>query len=196
VKIIDIDLDRRRISLSRKQAVREAAPGMEAAAGDMELEVEAREASEDVGVPTEDTSQRPEPIEAVRSAAETAPEISREPLAPEVTNVDDAGAAAPPEEKEEAEHTAHMSPESPPEGREGLTAADAERESMEKRLLREEPDAGAAPGAATEELAPEEPTEAAAEVAESGTDRDESEDKDEESIESIVQDLKRERGQQ
>src|SRR5919106_847905 len=58
VKIIDIDLDRRRISLSRKQAMAErgriVAPEME-----LEQDEVVRDASEDIGVPPEDTSERP-----------------------------------------------------------------------------------------------------------------------------------------
>src|SRR5687768_936307 len=74
VRIIDIDLDRRRISLSRKQALKggeggeyEAVATEPAAqtsdeappAEEPEMELEAREASEAAGVPTEDTDQRP-----------------------------------------------------------------------------------------------------------------------------------------
>src|SRR5918992_920040 len=74
VKIIDIDLDRRRISLSRKQALRsggvvgrsEAEVELEAAGEEQadavepeqEIELEARSASESVGVATEDATQR------------------------------------------------------------------------------------------------------------------------------------------
>jgi predicted RNA-binding protein with RPS1 domain len=202
VKIIDIDLDRRRISLSRKQAVRESAPGMDAmASGEMELEpemeVEARAASEAVGVPTEDTSQRPEGEEEIVSAAETAPEIAEEPLAPEaITNADDAGQAAPPEEKEEAELISHAAPDSPPEGREGVTAAEPDTRNQAERLLQEEPDPGAAPGETIDELTAEQAPEVEAEGAETGTESLEPTDEgEEESIESIVQDLKRERGQ-
>jgi small subunit ribosomal protein S1 len=202
VKIIDIDLDRRRISLSRKQAVREAAPGMDAmASGEMELEpemeVEAREASESVGVPPEDASQRPEGEAEITSAAETAPEIADEPLAPEaITSAEDAGKAAPPEEKEEAEMISHAAPDSPPEGREGVTAAEPDKRNQAERLLQEEPDPGAAPGETVDEIAAEDAPEAVAEGAESGTESLEpDEEGDEESIESIVQDLKRERGQ-
>jgi small subunit ribosomal protein S1 len=202
VKIIDIDLDRRRISLSRKQAVREAAPGMDAmASGEMELEpemeVEAREASESVGVPPEDASQRPEGEAEIAAAAETAPEIADEPLAPEaITSAEDAGKAAPPEEKEEAEMISHAAPDSPPEGREGVTAAEPDKRNQAERLLQEEPDPGAAPGETVDEITTEDAPEVVAEGAESGTETLEpDEEGDEESIESIVQDLKRERGQ-
>ena len=206
VKIIDIDLDRRRISLSRKQAMRETAPEApapeeEAAPAEMELEpemeVEAREASEAVGVSTEDTSQRPEAASELTSAAETAPEIAEEPLAPEaVTSPEDAGAAAPPEEREEAEAIASMAPDAPPEGREGVTAAEDDKRNLEERLLQEEPEPGAAPGETVEAVLEEEEPAVEAEAAEAGPESLEPEDEgDEESIESIVQDLKRERGQ-
>jgi small subunit ribosomal protein S1 len=198
VKIIDIDLDRRRISLSRKQAGREAAPAMDEMTGpDMELEVEAREASEAVGVSTEDPIVRPESGAELLSAAEATPEIAPEPLAPEAIELaDDAGQVAPPEEKEEAEYTAFMSPDAPPEGREGLTAAEPDTRNLEERLLQEEPDPGAAPGETVEAVAAEEDPVATSEVAETGTETLEPESSgDEESIESIVQDLKRERGQ-
>jgi predicted RNA-binding protein with RPS1 domain len=185
VKIIDIDLDRRRISLSRKQALREKGPGM----ADMELEVEAREASEAAGVATEDTTQRPESEEELASAAETAPEISPEPLAPEVVaDPSEAGTAAPPEEKEEAEAISHASPDSPPEGREGVTAAEPDTPNLETRIMQEEAEEGATPGEAVDEV---EESEAPPKGDEAGV----TEAEDEESIESIVQDLKRERGQ-
>jgi small subunit ribosomal protein S1 len=209
VKIIDIDLDRRRISLSRKQAMRETAPeapavpedAAAAAPAEMELEpemeLEAREASEAVGVPTEDTSQRPESEAEVVSAAEAAPEIADEPLAPEaVTSPEDAGDAAPPEEREEAEVTSAMAPDAPPEGREGVTAAEDDKRNLEERLLQEEPEPGAAPGESVEEVVADEEPVVEAEAAEGGTESLEPDDAgDEESIESIVQDLKRERGQ-
>src|SRR5918999_376134 len=185
VKIIDIDLDRRRISLSRKQAGREKGPGM----ADMELEVEAREASEAAGVATEDTTQRPESAEELASAAETAPEISPEPLAPEVVaDPSEAGTAAPPEEKEEAEAISHASPDSPPEGREGVPAAEPDTPNLETRIMQEEAEEGATPGEAVDEV---EESEAPPKGDEAGV----TEAEDEESIESIVQDLKRERGQ-
>jgi small subunit ribosomal protein S1 len=206
VKIIDIDLDRRRISLSRKQALRETAPEApvpeeESPPAEMELEpemeVEAREASEAVGVPTEDTSQRPEAASELASAVETAPELAEEPLAPEaITSPEDAGEAAPPEEREEAEAVASMAPDAPPEGREGVTAAEDDKRNLEERLLQEEPEPGAAPGETVEAVIEEEKPAVAAEPAEAGPESLEPEDEgDEESIESIVQDLKRERGQ-
>ena len=194
VKIIDIDLDRRRISLSRKQAVRESAPGMESmAADDAELEVEARESSEDIGVPTEDPLLRPESAAEIASAAEEMPEITPEPLTPEVVSIpEDAGSAAPPEEREEAETISLMSPDASPEGREGVTAAEPDTRNLEERLLQEEPDPGAAPGEALAAL----DADADADTAEDSEAEPPPEDGAvDESIESIVQDLKRERGQ-
>jgi small subunit ribosomal protein S1 len=189
VKIIDIDLDRRRISLSRKQAARETAPAMEELSpGDMELEVEARAASEDAGVASEDITQRPESADEIVSAAETTPEIAPEPLAPEsVAAPEDAGTAAPPEEKEQAELISTMSPDAPPEGREGVTAAEDGSRNLEERLLQEEPDPGAAPGESVAAATTDEEPDASREDEEPG-------DEDEESLESIVQDLKREHG--
>jgi small subunit ribosomal protein S1 len=185
VKIIDIDLDRRRISLSRKQAMREKGPGM----ADMELEVEARGASEAAGVATEDTIQRPETEDELVSAAETAPEIAPEPLAPEVVaDPSEAGTVAPPEEKEEAEAISQASPDSPPEGREGVTAAEPDTPNLETRIMQEESEEGAVPGEAVDAV--EE-----AEAPPAGDKAGVTEAEDEESIESIVQDLKRERGQ-
>ena len=189
VKIIDIDLDRRRISLSRKQAARETAPAMEELSpGDMELEVEARAASEDAGVASEDITQRSESADEIVSAAEATPEIAPEPLAPEsVAAPEDAGAAAPPEEKEQAELISTMSPDAPPEGREGVTAAEDDSRNLEERLLQEEPDPGAAPGESVAAATTDEEPDASREDEEPG-------DEDEESLESIVQDLKREHG--
>jgi small subunit ribosomal protein S1 len=199
VKIIDIDLDRRRISLSRKQAVAEGggAPGAE-----MELEQEgaeaervAREASEDVGVPTEDVSERPESEEELVSAVEEAPELVPESITPEAgASPEDVGEAAPPEEREEAEQTNLMSPDHSPEGREGLTAAEGDKPNMETRIMQEEPDN--VPGEAVDEIAEEEEPTTVAEAGETGSESLEPSDEgDEESIESIVEDLKRERGQ-
>ncbi|HEV3472105.1 MAG TPA: 30S ribosomal protein S1, partial [Actinomycetota bacterium] len=97
VKIIDIDLDRRRISLSRKQTMAggEASsipeeegglPGRavaespeEAAPAEAEMELEARESSEDVGVATEDTIARPETEAEVVSGLEGAGDLVAEP---------------------------------------------------------------------------------------------------------------------
>ena len=214
VKIIDIDLDRRRISLSRKQALQAggaAAPG--AAAGEefagageepvaepeleQEIELETRSASEAAGVATEDAIQRPSGANDLASAAESAPEISAEVTAPEAaSSVEAAGRNAPPEEREEAEAIAMMSPESPPEGHEGVTAAEPDKPSMEVRINQEEREPGAAAGTAVEEALADEPAaEPLSESAESGPeDIDPGDVTGDESIESIVEDLKRRGG--
>ncbi len=202
VKIIDIDLDRRRISLSRKQALRAEAtapgtigtyreqapaPGSEREPAP-EMELEARAASEGVGVPTEDATQRARPADEVVAGTEAAPEAAAEVDVPEAaSDAERATEAAPPEEREEAERIAMMSPDAPPEGREHLTAADREGDNLETRLLREEPDEGAEPGTATRRLAEGDVDES--ESVEPG------EGAAEESIEAIVEELKRERGQ-
>jgi small subunit ribosomal protein S1 len=209
VKIIDIDLDRRRISLSRKQALAEAARGEQApSAADIELEGEAsreigaEQASEGVGVATEDTIRRPPDAADLASAAEVAPEIALEPAAPEVAATPQAaGEAAPSEEREEAEAVSLMSSTAPPEGDEGLTAADRDTNNLDVRIDQEEPEPGSEPGttvdAVADELAPTpaaegEPGDDARPSREPLEPADRTED---ESIESIVEDLKRERGQ-
>ncbi|MBA3630339.1 MAG: 30S ribosomal protein S1 [Actinobacteria bacterium] len=217
IKIIDIDLDRRRISLSRKQALREEAPPVGEPSSDvptpvdedddMELEdsgveVEARAASESVGMPTEDTVDRPESEAEVGSAAEAMPELAG-PGAPETLgDAELAGLAAPPEEREEAEQTASLAPDRPPEGREHLTAAERDTDNLDTRLLREEPDPGAVPGETVDEVASElDPTPVAeGDEAEVGPGAGEqplepTDAGDAESIESIMNDLRRERGQ-
>jgi small subunit ribosomal protein S1 len=179
VKIIDIDLERRRISLSRKQAMKGAGEPIEVTTGatgitteteerpaEAEMELEAQEASESAGVPTEDPSLVPETDDELVSAAEEAPELlASEGLAPEATDSATAAAIAPPEEKEEAEMEAFLSPDTP-----NLN----EPTGIDGRLSQEEP---------------EQDAEAAGETLEAteGT---------EESLESIVEELKRERGQQ
>ncbi len=199
VKIIDIDLDRRRISLSRKQAVAEGAgvPGaeMELEQDEVEAELAAKAASESAGVATEDVSERPESEEELVSAVEEAPELVPEPITPETgASPEDVGEAAPPEEREEAEQTNLMSPDHSPEGREGVTAAEGDKPNMETRIMQEDSDN--APGGVVEEIAAEEAPTTVAEGAETGSETLEpSEEGDEESIESIVEDLKRERGQ-
>jgi small subunit ribosomal protein S1 len=208
VKIIDIDLDRRRISLSRKQAVAAAAAQPEPrAASDIELEpdaeaeVEARESTEAIGVPSEDALQRPQSVDEVRSAAESAPEIAEEPLAPEAAESSEAaGNAAPFEEREDAEIISMMAPDSPPEGLEGVTAAEGDKPSMEVRINQEEREPGATPGetvdAVADELAPILEAEGEPVTGEPERERLQPDEKlEEESIESIVEDLKRERGQ-
>jgi small subunit ribosomal protein S1 len=205
VKIIDIDLDRRRISLSRKQAA-QPAPVTDAPRGaeielepEAEVEVETRASSEAVGIPTEDTLQRPESSAELVGAAESAPEISEEPLAPEAEAVpEEAASAAPFEEREQAETTSLMSPDSPPEGHEGLTAAEDDQPSMEVRISQEEREPGAAPGETVDAVADElEPIASAEGEPTPGEEEERLEPQDrlpEESIESIVEDLKRERG--
>ncbi|HYZ46427.1 MAG TPA: hypothetical protein VE712_02060, partial [Actinomycetota bacterium] len=112
------------------------------------------------------------------SASELAPDIARE-LAPEIAQEPGAeqaegstGEAAPPEEQEDAERVAITEPAAPPESGEDVTAAEAGAPDLDDRISREEPESGGA----------------------LGTDgpSDESEG---ESIEAIVADLKRERGQ-
>ncbi|MFN2525103.1 MAG: 30S ribosomal protein S1 [Actinomycetota bacterium] len=208
VKIIDIDLERRRISLSRKQALKPegevAVPaGEEAPSADIqlepeeaELEVEAREASEAVGVATESPSDRPHTDEELVAAAESAPEISVETTTPEMGDVEGTGAVSPAEEKEEAELIAHMSPDASPEGLEGVTAAEPDTPSMEVRINQEERDPGAAPGEAIADLLSEEAPVVAAEgeegdEEEAGEPLEPRDSTGEESIESIVEDLKR-----
>jgi small subunit ribosomal protein S1 len=199
VKIIDIDLDRRRISLSRKQAVAEGAgaPGaeMELEQDEVEAELTAESASEGAGIATEDVSERPESDEELVSAVEEAPELVPEPITPETgVSPEDVGEAAPPEEREEAEQTNLMSPDHSPEGREGLTAAEGDKPNMETRIMQEDSDNE--PGGVIEDIAAEEEPTVVSEAAETGTETlEQSEEGDEESIESIVEDLKRERGQ-
>jgi small subunit ribosomal protein S1 len=217
VKIIDIDLDRRRISLSRKQGLRETGavipeeeapvtaeelpeaepepelsvemeaaeqPDVASAEAEAAAEIQAADASEGVGVATEDALQRPQSDEELVAAAEATPEMATEPTAPEAASDPELAArAAPPEEREEAEQIAMMSPDASPEGHEGLTAAEDEQPNLDVRLNQEEPDPEAAPGEATAAVAedPEESPEPPPVAAE------------EESIEAIVEDLKRER---
>jgi small subunit ribosomal protein S1 len=192
VKIIDIDLDRRRISLSRKQAVRESAPGMESmTGGDVELEVEGRDEIEAADYPPEDPLRVPEREDEILAAAEEWPEIAPEPLTPETAKLpDEAGRAAPPEEKEEAEAISLMHPDAPPEGREGVTAAEPDKRNLEERLLQEEYEPGAAPGESVRELVGESESSPGGDA-----EPDDDAEAEEESIESIVQDLKRKRGQ-
>jgi len=212
VKIIDVDLDRRRISLSRKQTMPEAVGAIPEEEGggtpaarattDMELEpeaaemeLEARESSENVGVATEDATARPETERELASGIEGAPELVDEPIAPEAaTDVEEAVAAAPVEEAEQAEMTATMSPDSPPEAQADILPDAPQERALDKKLNQEVPDEGAAPGDAIAELDAEEVpvAEAADPAAET---LDPGEPTGDESIESIVQDLKRERGQ-
>ncbi len=212
VKIIDIDLDRRRISLSRKQALKSedmaiaggtamaSSAATEAPGDDMELEqeaeieIEARDASEAVGVPTENVTAQPVSDDELASAAESSPEITEAPAAPEAApTIQEAGEAAPAEEREEAEATALMSSEAQPDAGEAVAAAEIDEGAASDRVEREEPEAGSATGAGGEEApAPVAEGEAGGESRE----QLEPDDLDEhESLESIVRDIKRERGQ-
>jgi small subunit ribosomal protein S1 len=210
VKIIDIDLDRRRISLSRKQALQaggvigpaEGEVELEAAGEEQvaevepeqEIELEAGSSSESAGVATEDATQRPPGEDDLASAAESAPEVAAEVAAPEAAVSDAAaGRAAPPEEQEDAETIAMMTPDSPPEGHEGVTAAEPDTPNMEVRISQEEREPGAEPGGAVDEALAEEASEKP--VSEGAEDAPEElepgERTGDESIESIVEDLKR-----
>ncbi len=159
VKIIDIDLDRRRISLSRKQAAQTEEGTGEP--GDSEISIEPTS--------TEEASD---------------PGIARE--------------AAPPEEKEEAELTNMMSADRSPEGDEALTAAPSDEPDLDVRLEQEDPDPDAAPGGTVEEIvaddAPAADDEGEAGAEDSTETVEPTEPTGDESIESIVEDLKR-RGQ-
>lgn len=161
VKIIDIDLDRRRISLSRKQAMRDS--------------------GETTGVEVQDEVS--EEVEELTIEAEATPELSveSEVLVDETPAEVVEQGPAPPEEKEETALVHHMDPDGSPEAGEHLTASD-EGDDLERALEREEPDEGSEPGTAVEEIVEAEAAEEAA-------------DADGDSLESIVKDLKRERGQ-
>ncbi len=159
VKIIDIDLDRRRISLSRKQAAQTEEGTGEPGDSEITIEPASPAAASDLG-------------------------IARE--------------AAPPEEKEEAEVTRMMSADSSPEGDEGLTAAPSDEADLDVRLEQEDPEPEAAPGGTVEEIVADDAPAAAAEGEAGADDSAEAVEPTEpigdESIESIVEDLKR-RGQ-
>jgi predicted RNA-binding protein with RPS1 domain len=180
VKIIDIDLDRRRISLSRKQAMKGAGEPIEVTTGatgvpaaeaeerpaEAEMELEGDDDAKALDYPAEDPVLVPEADEEILTSAEEAGDILTESAAPEVSDPIEAMAAAPEEEKEEAELEAMMSPDTPKL---------IEPTGIDGRLSQEEPDVD--PEAVGETLeSDEEPAE--------------------ESLESIVEELKRERGQQ
>ena len=138
VRIIDIDLDRRRISLSRKQALK---------------------APEDAAA-----------VDSVPAEGEMVPEVpdmeledaSKMEITPEVADdLVEAAEGAPEEEKEEAEAIAVMSPDAPVEDGEPIEASAPDEPDLDERVKSEEPEV------------------------ESG----------EETVEAIVEDLKRERGQ-
>ena len=83
-----------------------------------------------------------------------------------------------------------MAPDHSPEGRQKLTAAEEDEPNIEERLLMEDSDNE--PGGEVEAIAAEEEQ---APGAESDEEHDPADEVDDDSIESIVQDLKRERGQ-
>ena len=213
VKIIDIDLDRRRISLSRKQtmaegdtssipeeeggmsarAAAEPAGDLEVEPAEAEMELEAAAAAEAAGVGTEDTIARPEPDEEVVAGLEGAGDLIAEPTAPEAASTVDE-VSAPPEEKEEAEAIAHMSPDAPPEAKSDALPADPKERELDKRVNQEEPDPGAAPGESAAELEKDEVPLSEGAEALGGESLEPGDEGDEESLESIVEDLKRKRG--
>ncbi|HWC13237.1 MAG TPA: 30S ribosomal protein S1 [Actinomycetota bacterium] len=212
VKIIDIDLDRRRISLSRKQTMPEAASAIPEAEGGgsganlgaddavepkaAEMELEAEAASEHAGVSTEDTIRRPEPERELASSIEGAPELVSDPTAPEAApNVEEAVAAAPAEEEEQAELIATTSSTTPPEAQAGILPDEPQERELDKRLNEEEPEEGAAPGESIAALDADEIAVAESAEAAGPEDLEPGDATGEESIESIVKDLKRERGQ-
>jgi small subunit ribosomal protein S1 len=179
VKIIDIDLDRRRISLSRKQALAPSAEAAEMAETASAVEGEAATPASDMELEVPDAEMELE-----------APEAAASPQ--------DAAEAAPPEEAEEHEQAALLGRDTSPEEGEKLTAAPEDAPSLEDRLSQEEPEPE--PEVAPEpEAAPAAEAPAAeapvAEAPEGGEALDAPEEPGEESIESIVKDLKRERGQ-
>jgi small subunit ribosomal protein S1 len=235
VKIIDVDLDRRRISLSRKQAMKgtgeeyavgtsetstggadeDDAPAAEASEMELEsvdadMEVEAHAAAEAVGVGDEDMIARPQSEEVIAASLDQAPEIADAPVAPEVA--DDpivAAESAPPEEKEDALLTSMTSPDGDPVAGTEVEPRSDEETDLDRALDREEPDPGAAPGenieAIAEELSPTAGTEGSDELGATPVDvagggpgepLDPEDTGNEESLESIVKDLKRERGQE
>ena len=160
VKIIDIDLDRRRISLSRKQAL-SARPTETEARPDADIELE-----------------------------QGAPEAAAAP--------EEAADAAPPEEREDAEAIALMAPGSPVDSG-GDAGADREGGTrLDERVSQEQPEGAGARGAAAEaaedELTPVPESEAPSASGETEA-ATQSGATGEDSIESIVEDLKRERGQ-
>ena len=171
VKIIDIDLDRRRISLSRKQALSPSAEAAEMAETSSAVERETATPASDMELEVPDAEMELEAPEAAASPQEAAE-------------------AAPPEEREEQEQAALLGRDTSPEEGEKLTAAPDDTPSIDDRLAEEEPEeepivAEPEPAPAAEAEAEAATEEAPEPAAEGG----------EESIESIVKDLKRERGQ-
>ena len=181
VKIIDIDLDRRRISLSRKQALRAGAVSGDAEEG-AEIELEA-DATNVADVATEDATASAEAEGRVGMTDDTAAEVAEL-----------AGESVPPEEREEAEATLLMTPDTPPEGHEGVTAAESDKPPAEVRISQEQREEGAVPGTAVDEPVAEEAPEGAESVDKAPPSEETGEPGGDESIESIVEDLKRRGG--
>ena len=168
VKIIDIDLDRRRISLSRKQALSPSAEAAEMAETSSAVERETATPASDMELEVPDAEMELEAPEAAASPQEAAE-------------------AAPPEEREEQEQAALLGRDTSPEEGEKLTAAPEDTPSIDDRLAEEQPE---------EEPVVAEPEPTPTAEAEPATDEAEpAAEGGEESIESIVKDLKRERGQ-
>jgi small subunit ribosomal protein S1 len=183
---------------------------MELESVDADMEVEAHAAAEAVGVGDEDMIARPQSEEVIAASLDQAPEITDAPVAPEMA--DDpivAAESAPPEEKEDALLTSMMSPDGDPVAGTEVEPRSDEETDLDRALDREEPDPGAAPGenvdAIAEELSPTAGTEGSDELAPTPVDvaggapgepLDPEDTGNEESLESIVKDLKRERGQE
>ncbi|MDQ4065777.1 MAG: hypothetical protein M3161_06995, partial [Actinomycetota bacterium] len=164
--------------------------------GEAEMELEAREASEAVGVATEDTIVRPETEAEIVSGLEGAPELLPDAITPEAApTADRAAQTAPAEEREEAEMIALMSPDSPPEARSDALPTEEKERHLDRRVNMEEPEEGAAPGDAIAALDAEEIPLAEGAEALGGEPLEPQDETGEESLESIVEDLKRERGQ-
>ncbi|MDQ3964294.1 MAG: hypothetical protein M3277_10350, partial [Actinomycetota bacterium] len=116
------------------------------------------------------------------------------PVAPEAASTVDE-VVAPPEEKEEAELTAHMAPDAPPEAKSDALPTDPKERELDKRVNQEESEPGTEPGEAIAELDKDEVPLAEGAEALGGETLEPDDETGEESLESIVQDLKRERGQ-
>ena len=164
VKIIDVDLDRRRISLSRKQALqaeRDIEQGGQARSEAPEIELEPGAPESSDGVPA------PEDRARVAAGEESEAPSPRSPGAPDEHEVVDEGPVQPTGE-----------------------------------ISREEPEAGAVPGEAAQEVAAEAGTADVAggdpvtegREAPEGRPLEPADAGDSESIEAIVQDLKRKQG--
>ncbi|HEV3473007.1 MAG TPA: hypothetical protein VG408_07380, partial [Actinomycetota bacterium] len=119
-----------------------------------------------------------------------------DPVAPEAApTADHAAQTAPAEEREEAETIALMSPDSPPEARSDALPTDDKERQLDRRTNMEDHEAGAAPGESIAELEKDEMPLAEGAEALGGETLEPADETGEESLESIVQDLKRERGQ-